>query len=59
MLTFVASRAYSDMYYLVDKYAPFDSNQGPARIEKDQMAVLPSEKNHNLDADYDAASDSE
>ncbi|KAJ4416585.1 hypothetical protein N0V85_002216 [Neurospora sp. IMI 360204] len=57
--TAVRQQAYSDMYYLIDKYAPFEPNQGPPRIEKDQMAVLPSEKNHNLNAGPDGASDSE
>lgn len=47
------------MYYLIDKYASFEPNQGPPKIEKDQMAVLPSEKNHNLGAGSDGHSDSE
>ena len=41
-------RAYSDMYFLIDKYAPFPEGEGPLRLEQTQMDTLSSERDHTL-----------
>jgi len=34
------------MYYLVDKFAPFEEGQGPPRLEQSQRVAFPSEADH-------------
>ncbi|KAI1324506.1 Fructosamine kinase-domain-containing protein [Xylariaceae sp. FL0255] len=45
--TAVRQTAYNDMYYLVDKFAPF-SEEGPARLDPSQMATLSAERDHTI-----------
>ncbi|KAK3934345.1 Fructosamine kinase-domain-containing protein [Diplogelasinospora grovesii] len=46
----VRQLAYSDMYYLIDKYAPFPEGEGPPKLEKSEMASLSAERDHTMDA---------
>lgn len=36
------------MYYLIDKYAPFSTGEGPPRLEKSEMATLSAERDHTV-----------
>lgn len=38
--------AYDDMYYLIDKYAPFPQGEGPLHLSQTDRAILPAEKDH-------------
>lgn len=40
------SRAFSDIYYLIDKYAPFPMGEGPPKSKKSEMASLSAERDH-------------
>ena len=40
------ARAYDDLYYLIDKYAPFEEGTGPRRIDKSERASLSDERDH-------------
>ena len=40
------SRAFEDMYYLIDKHAPFPDGEGPAHLSDDERAELPDERDH-------------
>ncbi|KAI1270121.1 Fructosamine kinase-domain-containing protein [Xylariaceae sp. FL1019] len=40
--------AYNDIHYLVDKFAPFTRDQGPARLDTSQMATLSAERDHTV-----------
>ncbi|OAL40033.1 hypothetical protein AYO20_00451 [Fonsecaea nubica] len=42
----VRQTAFDDMYYLIDKFAPFPEGQGPARIKDADRAVLSDEGDH-------------
>ncbi|KAI0021282.1 Fructosamine kinase-domain-containing protein [Xylariomycetidae sp. FL0641] len=44
----VRQLAYSDMYALVEKYAPFPEDERPPRLEASQMAKLSAERDHTL-----------
>ncbi|KAL4797444.1 Fructosamine kinase-domain-containing protein [Aspergillus venezuelensis] len=39
--------AYDDLYYLVDKYAPFKDGTGPPRIKESERATCLDERDHN------------
>ena len=40
-------RAFDDMYFLIDKYAPFvEGEEPPPRIEESQRVVFPTEADH-------------
>lgn len=39
-------RAYNDMFYLINKYAPFEKGQEPPRIEDASRAALSAERDH-------------
>ncbi|KIW15071.1 hypothetical protein PV08_07858 [Exophiala spinifera] len=45
----VRQRAFDDMYYLIDKYAPFPDGEGPARLSDGERAELPGERDHTKD----------
>jgi hypothetical protein len=34
------------MYYLIDKYAPFDEGDAPPRIDESQRVTFPKEADH-------------
>ncbi|KAK4889129.1 hypothetical protein LTR27_012032 [Elasticomyces elasticus] len=38
--------AYDDMYYLIDKYAPFADGAGPKRLAELEYATLSAERDH-------------
>ncbi|OJD32068.1 vegetative incompatibility protein het-e-like protein [Diplodia corticola] len=40
--------AYEDMYYLVDKYAPFPHGEGPPRLSADERVSLSAERDHTV-----------
>lgn len=42
------SSAYNDMYFLIDKYAPFPDGGGPKRLVDTEMATLSAERDHTL-----------
>lgn len=42
-------RAYDDMYYLVDKYAPFEEALGPPRLKDFDRASLSKERDHTIE----------
>ncbi|KAH8820666.1 Fructosamine kinase-domain-containing protein [Xylogone sp. PMI_703] len=44
----VRQTAYDDMYYLIDKYAPFTKGEGPSRLEESDRAVLSEERDHTV-----------
>lgn len=46
--TAVRQLAYSDMYALIDKFAPFPPGEGPPRLDKSSMASLSSERDHTM-----------
>lgn len=46
--TAVRQVAYTDMYYLIDKYAPFPDGKGPRRLDKSEMAKLSDERDHTV-----------
>ena len=37
---------YDDLYYLIDKYAPFSQGQGPPRLTQSDRASLSTERDH-------------
>lgn len=37
------------MYYLIDKFAPFDEGDGPVRLVETDMATLSAERDHTMD----------
>lgn len=39
-------RAYDDMYYLIDKYAPFAEGEGPPRLTEADRTGLSKERDH-------------
>ena len=39
-------RLYDDMYFLIDKYAPFADGEGPSRIKEADRATLSTERDH-------------
>lgn len=45
-LTYYYNRVYDDLYYLVDKYAPFREGEGPARLHQSERATLSAERDH-------------
>ncbi|KAM0323258.1 hypothetical protein ACHAQA_008849 [Verticillium albo-atrum] len=42
----IRQRAYIDIYYLIDKFAPFTEELGPRRLEKHEVVSLSSERDH-------------
>ena len=40
------SRAFDDMYYLIDNYAPFAVGEGPSRLDESQRVAFPTEADH-------------
>ncbi|RFU28894.1 hypothetical protein B7463_g7456, partial [Scytalidium lignicola] len=42
----VRQTAYDDMYYLIDKYAPFAEGEGPSKLNESERAVLSEERDH-------------
>ncbi|GKZ77740.1 hypothetical protein AnigIFM56816_000523 [Aspergillus niger] len=44
--TAVRQMAYDDLYYLIDKYAPFEEFIGPRRINESERASLSDERDH-------------
>ncbi|OQV05321.1 hypothetical protein CLAIMM_10083 [Cladophialophora immunda] len=44
--TAVRQTAFDDMYYLIDKFAPFPDGQGPERIKDADRATLSDEGDH-------------
>ena len=34
------------MYYLIDKFAPFEEGEGPTRLEQSQRVAFPTEADH-------------
>lgn len=34
------------MYFLIDKYAPFESGSGPRRLQESERVAFPSEADH-------------
>ncbi|KIY00051.1 uncharacterized protein Z520_04689 [Fonsecaea multimorphosa CBS 102226] len=42
----VRQTAFDDMYYLIDKFAPFPEGQGPERIKDSERATLSDEGDH-------------
>lgn len=38
--------AFDDMYYLIDKYAPFSEGDGPQRLSEAERAGLSAERDH-------------
>jgi hypothetical protein len=45
-LTDQINRVYDDLYYLVDKYAPFSEGEGPPRLHDSERASLSTERDH-------------
>lgn len=43
----IRQTAFDDMYYLIDKYAPFPDGEGPQRLTEAERVALSDEKNHN------------
>ncbi|KAI0183666.1 Fructosamine kinase-domain-containing protein [Xylaria flabelliformis] len=41
--------AYNDMYYLIDKFAPFPEGEGPSKLEESEMAKLSDERDHTAE----------
>jgi protein-ribulosamine 3-kinase len=41
-------RAFDDMYYLIDKYAPFSNDEGPLRLSDSERVSLSVERDHTL-----------
>jgi protein-ribulosamine 3-kinase len=39
-------RAFDDMYYLIDKFAPFSESEGPPRLLDTDRAELPEGGDH-------------
>lgn len=46
LLTYSDHRAYDDMFYLVDKYAPFPEGEAPPRLDDACRASLSAERDH-------------
>ncbi|KAJ6447189.1 protein kinase-like (PK-like) [Purpureocillium lavendulum] len=46
--TAVRQLAYNDMYFLIDKYAPFPDGGGPKRLVDSEMATLSAERDHTV-----------
>ncbi|CAI6043850.1 unnamed protein product [Clonostachys chloroleuca] len=46
--TAVRQLAFSDMYYLVDKFAPFPEGEAPTRLQESEIASLSAERDHTL-----------
>ncbi|KAL3259170.1 hypothetical protein ABHI18_005488 [Aspergillus niger] len=44
--TAVRQMAYDDLYYLIDKYAPFEEGTAPRRIGESERASLSDERDH-------------
>ncbi|KAI0389417.1 Fructosamine kinase-domain-containing protein [Xylariaceae sp. FL0594] len=44
----VRQTAYNDMYYLIDKFAPFPEGDGPPRLSSSEMAQLSAERDHTM-----------
>ncbi|KAK7534408.1 Fructosamine kinase-domain-containing protein [Phyllosticta citricarpa] len=44
----VRQAAYDDMYFLVDKYAPFSKTEGPRRLMEGERVLLSAERDHNI-----------
>ncbi|OAQ88027.1 protein kinase-like (PK-like) [Purpureocillium lilacinum] len=44
----VRQLAYNDMYFLIDKYAPFPDGGGPKRLVDTEMATLSAERDHTV-----------
>ncbi|KIW88777.1 uncharacterized protein Z519_10824 [Cladophialophora bantiana CBS 173.52] len=42
----VRQTAFNDMYYLIDKFAPFSEGQGPERIKDADRGTLSDERDH-------------
>ncbi|KAI0436724.1 Fructosamine kinase-domain-containing protein [Xylaria telfairii] len=40
--------AYNDIYYLIDKFAPFSKEQGPPKLEVSKMVKLSDERDHTV-----------
>jgi hypothetical protein len=45
-LTYYYNRVYDDLYYLINKYAPFREGEGPARLDQSERATLSAERDH-------------
>lgn len=43
-----ARRAFNDMYYLIDKFAPFPDDAGPLRLVDAELQTLSSERDHTV-----------
>ncbi|KAL3434764.1 Fructosamine kinase-domain-containing protein [Aspergillus tetrazonus] len=44
--TAVRQTAYDDLYYLIDKYAPFEEGSGPRRLVESDRVMLSEERDH-------------
>ncbi|KAL9593092.1 MAG: hypothetical protein Q9219_007678 [cf. Caloplaca sp. 3 TL-2023] len=42
----VRQSVYDDLYYLVDKYAPFPEGKGPPRLNESERVTLSTERDH-------------
>ncbi|EKG17145.1 hypothetical protein MPH_05599 [Macrophomina phaseolina MS6] len=45
---YICTNAYEDMYYLIDKYAPFPDGEGPPRLSADDKVSLSAERDHTV-----------
>ncbi|KAK8256247.1 Fructosamine kinase-domain-containing protein [Phyllosticta capitalensis] len=46
----VRQTAFDDMYYLVDKYVPFEDGEGPRRLSEEEKVFLSALKDHTATA---------
>ncbi|KAI0913074.1 Fructosamine kinase-domain-containing protein [Ustulina deusta] len=46
--TAVRQVAYNDMYYLVDKFAPFPDGDGPSKLDESEMATLSEKQDYTI-----------
>ncbi|CAG9990629.1 unnamed protein product [Clonostachys byssicola] len=46
--TAVRQLAFSDMYYLVNKFAPFPEGEAPPHLQESEIASLSAERDHTL-----------
>ena len=46
LMCHVLHRAYNDMYYLIDKYAPFQPGIGPSRLRDSERVSLANNPDH-------------
>jgi hypothetical protein len=46
MQLLIEIRAFRDMYYLVDKFAPFFEGEAPSRLQESEYASLSAKRDH-------------